>query len=183
MESVAEIRKVLQSFQDGYSKRDISVVDKFIDELFADDKDALIIGTGSDEWCRGREGIRELIESDWKYWGDVLIDVEGAHISLLSDVSWLAANGTVSMKIDARECRKNHLEAIRNVLDSDENTDEKLFEILRGASNTLFETEKGDNYIWPFRFTAVLVKKDKKWLFHQIQFSFPTTRFPDERLK
>jgi hypothetical protein len=32
------------------------------------------------------------------------------------------------------------------------------------------------------RFTAVLHKVDGKWVFRQMHFSFPTTRFPDERL-
>ena len=47
-------------------------------------------------------------------------------------------------------------------------------------------------YVWPLRFTSVLVRRHHAgngsaavnsdgWLFHQIQFSFATTRFPDVR--
>jgi hypothetical protein len=57
----------------------------------------------------------------------------------------------------------------------------ELLEILRAAVNTLTEAERGSAYTWPLRFTAVLVRREERWLFHQVQFSFATTRFPDVR--
>ena len=45
----------------------------------------------------------------------------------------------------------------------------------------LHEAGRGDVYIWPVRFTAVLVREAGDWRFHQAHFSFPTLRFPDER--
>jgi hypothetical protein len=49
----------------------------------------------------------------------------------------------------------------------------------------MFEAERGMIYTWPLRFTAVLLRRtvegEKRWLFHQVQFSFATTRYPDVR--
>jgi hypothetical protein len=54
-------------------------------------------------------------------------------------------------------------------------------EIIRQGALTLTEAQKGATYIWPFRFTAVLVRRKRLWRFHQVHFSFPTTQFPDVR--
>ena len=54
------------------------------------------------------------------------------------------------------------------------------------ATLSLHEAGRGDVYIWPIRFNAVLVREGPAtgggaWRFHQAHFSFPTTRFPHER--
>jgi hypothetical protein len=53
-----------------------------MDELFIKEEGQLIIGTGSDEWCRGFEQSKELVESDWKYWGDVFIDTNASSVEI-----------------------------------------------------------------------------------------------------
>jgi len=49
------------------------------------------------------------------------------------------------------------------------------------ATLALAEGHRGEAYIWPIRFSAVLAREDGAWRFRQAHFSFPTTRFPDER--
>lgn len=61
-----EIRLLLQTFQDGYTHRDLSQVDAFM-QLFT--ADAEVIGTngqrpGVDEWYTDRATARELVEGD-----------------------------------------------------------------------------------------------------------------------
>ena len=80
-DEAARVMQVLQSFQDGYSTRDIDKLDHFM-ELFSPAEDIELIGIGASarngyEWFQGPERIREIIESDWKYWGDVRLDVAG----------------------------------------------------------------------------------------------------------
>src|ERR1051325_10217185 len=63
-----EIRSLLQTFQDGYTHREVNQVDSFM-ELFS--PGAEVIGTngvkpGMDEWYRDRASARELVQGDWE---------------------------------------------------------------------------------------------------------------------
>ena len=85
--------------------------------------------------------------------------------------------------IRAAESYESYLQRIKAVIDAaDLSAEAKLLDILRGGTNTLYELQRGEQFVWPFRFTAVLVRHGAEWLFQQMQFSFPTTRFPDERI-
>ena len=184
--TVMEIRETLLKFQDGYERRDPALMEDFR-KLFVPGDELEVIGTGAvtpgeDEWCLGLESSCDLFTNDWEAWGDLKLDVEDAHVSSLGDVAWLATTGTVKMAMDPEETYTDYLDYIQGVaVDEDRDPKQRLIEILRGGSNTLFEAERGREYIWPLRFTAVLVRREGIWLFAQIQFSFATTRFPDVR--
>jgi SnoaL-like domain len=186
MNDVEQVRLVLQQFQDGYTRRDARYLDEIM-QLFADD-DLEVIGTngvkpGVDEWYLDIVGARELVKGDWEGWGDVRLDVDGAHIQTRGDVAWLAASATVSMTIRAEDNFQSYLQRIKDVIDQAGLSAEiKLLDIVRGGSNTLYELRRGEEFVWPLRFTAVLVRQADGWRFQQMQFSFPTTRFPDERI-
>ena len=184
--AVDQVRLVLQQFQDGYTRRDVATIDEVM-QLFADDE-LEVIGTngvqpGVDEWYLDKAGACGLVKGDWEGWGDVRLDVDGAHIQTRGDVAWLATSATVSMTIRAEENFQSYLQRIKDVIDQEELPAEiKLLDILRGGSNTLYELRRGEEFVWPLRFTAVLVRQADSWRFQQMQFSFPTTRFPDERI-
>jgi uncharacterized damage-inducible protein DinB len=181
-----QVRLVLQQFQDGYTRRDVATVDEFMQWFAADELE--VIGTngvkpGVDEWYVDKAGARELVKGDWEGWGDVRLDVAGAHIQVRGDVAWLATAATVSTTIQADENFQSYLQRIKDVIDQEGPSAEvKLLDILRGGSNTLYELRRGEQFVWPLRFTAVLVRQVDGWRFQQMQFSFPTTRFPDERI-
>ena len=183
---IQAVREVLQQFQNGYNHRDVTRLDE-IRQLFADDPAVEVIGTGGlvlgdEEWPVGKEAALELVKNDWEGWGDVRFELAGARIYCLGDVAWLATSGTVEMHLKQNEVYTNYLSGLQaTIADTERDARSRLLEVLRGASNTLFEGEKGDQYLWPIRFTAVLVRQNGKWLFHQMQFSFATTRFPDVR--
>ena len=185
--AIDEVREVLQRFQDGYTRRDLTAVDEFM-ELFAALPELEVIGTngirpGVDEWHLGRAGARELVAGDWEGWGDVRLDVEGANIHVLGEVAWLATPATVTMDIPKEANIRSYLGRVQEMIAKAERPPEELLhDILRGGSNTLYEQSRGEHFVWPLRFTAVLVRDEGEWKFHQMNFSFPTTRFPDERI-
>jgi len=183
-----QVRAVLQKLQDGYTKRDPAELDAVM-ELFVASDDLEVIGTntaapGQDEWCRGPEATRALIKGDWseRGWGDVVFDVQGAHITVHGDVAWLATTARVTMSLPAEFCYAYYLESAKGMLDK-ENADaqSKMLDIVRLGNDLLFELQRGETFVWPIRFTAVAVRVGEKWRFHQMQFSYPTTRLPDVR--
>jgi SnoaL-like domain len=183
---IQAVRETLQQFQDGYERRDTALLEEFR-SLFVQEDDCEVIGTGAiepgdDEWCLGPEAACNLVENDWEGWGDLALDVADARIHVLGDAAWLATTGTVTMDLDTTETYRDYLSYIESVA-GDEALDPRarLIEVMRGGITTLFEAERGKQYVWPLRFTAVLVQRGERWLFHQVQFSFATTRFPDVR--
>jgi hypothetical protein len=185
-QTINDVRSVLRRFQDGYSRRDPAQVADFMDTFFA--ADAEVIGTngitpGVEEWYTDRAGAAKLVRGDWASWGDVALDVEGARISALGDVAWLATTGTVTMVIPAEQNYKDFLAHVAWTIENDKDMSdkEKMLYILRGGTNTLYELQRGERFVWPLRFSAVLVRSGDTWLFQQMQFSLPTMYFPDVR--
>ena len=86
----------LRAFEAGYVKRDPAVLPAFMEQLFPKDQDILVLGTDSGEWIEGYQRVGDFIANDWRYWGDVRLDVENAMISADNDVAWLTTVGTVS---------------------------------------------------------------------------------------
>jgi len=184
MNSQQEIRSLLQTFQDGYTRRDITQVDAFMD-LFT--PDAEVIGTngvkpGVDEWYTSRASARELVEGDWDGWGDLRLDVDSASIQVNGNVGWIASSATVTKTI-GEENYASYLEFIKNFIEtSNLPAEQKLHNILRGGTNTVYELRRGENFVWALRLTAVVVRDVDGWKFAQVNFSFPTIYFPDVRI-
>jgi hypothetical protein len=75
------------------------------------------------------------------------------------------------------------LDYVRNYIDrQDLPAEQKLLNILRGGTNTVFELRRGEKFVWALRFTAVVVREAVGWKFAQMNFSFPTIYFPDVRV-
>lgn len=179
-----EIRLFLQAFQDGYTHRNVSQVDSFM-QLFTED--AEVIGTngvkaGEGEWYLNRASARKLVESDWQGWGDLRLDFDSVSIHRRGDVSWITAAATVT-EIIGSENYDAYLEYVKTFLEeSSLSAEQKLLYILRGGTNTVYELRRGEKFIWAVRLTAVLVREADGWKFAQMNFSFPTIYFPDVRL-
>jgi SnoaL-like protein len=184
MNSQDEIRSLLQTFQDGYTRRDVGQVDSFM-ELFI--PHAEVIGTngvkpGMDEWYRDRASARELVQGDWEGWGDLQLDFDSMSIHSRGDAGWISASATVTQTIGA-ENYASYLEFVKKFLDtSNLSPEQKLLYILWGGTNTVYELRRGETFVWALRFTAVVLREADGWKFAQMNFSFPTVYFPDVRL-
>lgn len=182
-----DVRALLQKFQDGYSRRDPANLDVVM-ALFGPDEEIEVIGTnavkpGDREWCRGKTAVRNLIQGDWEHWGDVVYDVQGAQIFVKGDVAWLATTGTITDVITADYKYEGFVGFAKAVLDDDEDSAKsKLLDITSLGNSLIASLHLPETCVWPFRFTAVAVKNDLQWRFHQMQFSFATTGAPDERI-
>jgi hypothetical protein len=184
MSAVQEIQDLLQIFQAGYTRRDLGAVDAFM-ELFT--PEAEVIGTngvkpGQGEWYLDCAAARELVHGDWLGWGDLRLDLASASIHALGEVGWIAATATVTQTI-GEENYAAYLEYIKATIDKPGlSAEQKLHNILRGGTNTVYELRRGEKFVWPLRLTAVVIRQGQAWKFVQMNFSFPTIYFPDVRL-
>jgi len=172
------VRTTLQKLQDGYTARDIAKLDAFM-QLFVQDEGIEMIGIGAskraeNEWFEGLDRVRYIVEGDWKYWGDVKLDVNGAKITVRGKTAWLSTTGTVTQTEAFDTAIQLHLEDMKAIFDKDElSADEKLMEVTHYGMRRLRERAKGKGHSWPFTFTAVLVKDESDWRFHTLHWAMP----------
>jgi hypothetical protein len=90
----AEIMEQLELFQGGYDKRDTSILESYMDQLFSKEN-ILILGTMPGEIYSGYVEAADLVSSDWLYWGDVHMLAESSNISASDSVAWFSMIGHV----------------------------------------------------------------------------------------
>ena len=159
-ESVAEIRKVLSTFNKSYSKRDLSSLDDFMNIFVQDDCVEFIatggVSPGRGTWRIGEKAVRDLVRADWEYWGLVHVDEEKMHIHVQNDVAWLSAPATVITDVTTQE-----------FLGDKEQVD-----------GLVYNVSAGDTTAKPLRMTAILIKQERRWQFAQIHLSFSIRSIP-----
>jgi len=179
-DSIAAVRQVLQRFQDGYLARDIAQLDAFMDLFVAGDEPELIgigaVARNQNEWFEGAPRIREIVESDWTYWGDVRLDVQTARITVRGEVAWLSTVGTILQTDDIQTdaVTESTLQQMQALLEDETLSPRaRLVEAAHFGVRRWREREKPAGYPWPFVFTAVLVQQEGQWRFHSIHWSMP----------
>ena len=179
---VEEVRGVLQRFQAGYTERDLSTLDDFL-TLFVQDGDPELIGIGASErggweWFEGVDSIRDIIQSDWEYWGDVVIDVAGAKITVRGEVAWFTTTGTLEQTDAFDSAMPFYLEQMKKFIE-DGSRDaqgapmDALIEATHYGLRRIRERLKGVGHQWPFVLSAVLQREGGQWRFHTIHWSMP----------
>ena len=93
-------------------------------QLFAPNDEIEMIGIGAakraaTEWFEGHSRIREIVENDWLYWGDVRLDVDGAKITLNGETAWLSTTGTVTQTQAFDTAIEFHLNDMKAIFDQE----------------------------------------------------------------
>ena len=96
----AEIMDQLILFQEGYEKRDTSILESYMEQLFSREN-MLILGTMPGEIYSGYMEAADLVSSDWLYWGDVHMLVESSNISASDSVAWFSMIGHVEFDMSS----------------------------------------------------------------------------------
>ena len=181
------IIKLIQKFEAGYKSRNQEILSDYMNSVFASNVEITAIGTSavstdSDEWCIGYEAVSKLIADDWLYWGELTLDFTQLYSDQVNDSAFVSICGTVYEKMTTDSYNKFRLSLVNDVIKRDDLDDKtKLIEILSGISNTLMETNKGDDYFWPVRITGYLIRENENWKFKHIHFSYPIEFYPQVR--
>ena len=177
------IQALLEQFQEGYTHRDLSKVDAFM-QLFTEN--AMVIGTngilpGVEEWYTDRAGARALVHGDWEGWGDLQLLWDSLTVREHGSTGWFSVAATVTREINER-AYGGFLSFLNEFIEKAPMTDEqKLLYILRGGTNLLYEVHRGTRFEWPLRLTGAVIRAGEYWQFDQMCFSFPTIYLPDIR--
>ncbi len=172
------VRQVLQEFQAGYTARDLARVDTFM-ALFHDSDQIELIGIGAAErggreWFIGRVAIREILLSDWEYWGDVRFDVAGARITIEGQVAWVTMTGKLAQTETHAAAMVQYAAQMKDLIPENSPDPEKaMLEAVHFGIRRLWERGKGSGYAWPFVLSAVLLYSERSWKFHTIHWSMP----------
>lgn len=94
----SEIIRQLNRFQDGYARRDTTLLSPFMEQLFSQ-QNVLVLGTMPNEILRNHERVRALVSSDWRTWGDCTFLMDNAHISTSGNVAWISTIGHVKFDL------------------------------------------------------------------------------------
>jgi hypothetical protein len=172
------VRMLLQAFQAGYSARDLNKVDEFMDLFHSSDRIELIgisaAERGGREWFVGRKAVREIILSDWEFWGEVNFDIGDAQINIKDQVAWVTMTGKLIQTGTHEAAMSQYLDQMKALLRGDsEDPEEDMLEAVHFGIRRLWERAKGPGFAWPFVLTAVLLKEDGVWRFHTIHWSMP----------
>lgn len=168
----------------GYTKRDIAYVDEYLKKLFFQDEEQIVIGTDAEELCIGPERIRGIVDSDWKYWGDFCMNVEGAHITVNGEIAYFSTKAILKRKVTKEQIYTWITgQANYRLSDEEKKTKEKLAETLCMILDFLIDAENEGLYILPMRFSGVMVNHEGKWLIHHAQYSDYVDKFPGTRIK
>ncbi len=177
---------ILETLSKGYRKRDIDNVDAYVKDLFLGDDSVYILGTASDELCPGLDEVKDLLESDWEYWGDAAFELDHALINVEGDLAWFGTPGTVKYSFEhTSERYDNYVEFAKTKANDQSVSAEKRVALINWAMALTYhqqELEKRD-YLCPMRLSGVMIKKDGAWKIAQSQFSMAKGIFPDQRLE
>lgn len=181
--SIEEVKKVLGDFQELYKNKDISKVDNYVDEEFSSREGLAVLGSSMGQWCFNTEDIKRLIKShlanENNYWKDVNFKFQEANIFADENVAWVVSLGVIRNTITEDEYIENTINKVKELLDREDRSKVDALKAASQMAKTLRQIEKGENYIWPVRFTCVLIKENETWKFHQMQFSFDSESWPD----
>jgi hypothetical protein len=168
-----QIVSLFKKFQEGYTKRDTSQVDKFTSDLCSND--IQLIGTGDNEFMQGIAAAKNLFKTDWMYWFNLNIDTNNIILTGAGNYTFFMVRGTASMSFPTKDAAYSFAMNLLNQSVANEKTPRgKLLAYSSQAANLIQQIESGSLEIkYSIRLSGGLEKKNEKWLFKQIVFSFP----------
>ncbi|HSP47568.1 MAG TPA: hypothetical protein VLN47_05790, partial [Clostridiaceae bacterium] len=89
------------------------------------------------------------------------------------ETAWFQCQGEAPKIITSQDAIRMAMEKSREILDSHATSREKLFQINRNIITMLNERSKGQEYEWPLRLEAMMIKEKGQWVVHYLHFSYP----------
>jgi hypothetical protein len=169
-----EVLKLLQDFNNEYLNTDKEI--GIITSKYFTANNPLIINTDKTVYSN-QEEIKKLIENHRSCYDQMILDYENCLVNSNEEVVWIVTHGTMKKVISEENAFENTVDIIKNIFASDLKDKDKLFNVRRRIADTFKENVKGEEYVWPFRFEAVLAREGGCLVFKYLQFSLPFSWF------
>ncbi|PJJ74799.1 hypothetical protein BXY57_0361 [Thermoflavifilum aggregans] len=168
-----QILELFNTFQDGYTRRDTSLVNKFANNVCT--KDIQILGTGEDEWFQGITSAKNFFRNDWLYWFSLDLDTSTLSLSITDNTAFFLIKGIASITFPNKEAAYDFAyKRLQQLISTEKTSRTKLLSYSSEASNLIQQIEIGSLEIkYSIRISGAIVKQNDKWLFKQLVFSFP----------
>lgn len=184
------IKESLEAFRQGYIARDINAADQFIDRLFDKSDKTAVLGTSFGEWMVGPEGAKEIVESDWKYWGDVDFDTKAADITVFNDIALINLKGTVKYIFEyTPEKFDSYLGFVKHFFDPADDDYRMSAKAKAGQIGFVLthfnqiRKEGKREYYYPLRINAIMKMQEDRAVFRFMKFSMETySQYPELRV-
>jgi hypothetical protein len=185
-----DIWMMLRTFQQGYTDKDVTRIEPYMDALFDEDVEVAVIGTGNTELFATKEAVRELIEGDWQYWGDLSLSLEEATVREFERSSLVVVPGTLSYRFqEVEQTYDRYKEYMQEILAGVDQS--QLTSMIHGQSMVQYvldlflhkrpETERYDSY--PIGVVFFLNNTEQGPKIRALTFTnAPNGRYPDIRV-
>lgn len=173
---IVDIQSVLRRFEEKYNEGKVENVESFVKEFFINEKDTSFIGTGLDSLNFGLESISDVIKSYWedekKYLDKMELEIDKSIINVEDSVAIVAVKGTNTRNIEDEKVYKNIVANLSKELLDKKPSKSDLIKLSVKISHELKNIKLGQEYIWPFRVTMVMVNNGEKWMIKHMYISF-----------
>lgn len=184
-----QIRQKIKAFQEGYITRDVEKIDEFIDNMFAKDGNCFILGIGNEEFCLGINEVRDMVENDWEYWGQLNLDMESLTVTTDGTSAYFMLDGTSTYSFqDSEERYERYVKSIASYFSENSQYRNMPYRARLAQINwqlcTLLSTrqEGTREYLWPLKLSGFMHKENDEWRLKAMQFGFfRASRHPDVR--
>ncbi len=172
-----EILEVFKTFQEGYKKRNLDNINEFMN-IFSEADDSQMIGIGATEpgeyeWFTGKNEIREIIISDWKFWGNVNLNMDSLRLTAKSNTAWFSICAQIEQIKQKEEALDFFADKMKAFLENKSlSAHDRMFEAAHYGIRRVREENLGAGHMWKAVITGVLVKENT-WKFHTLHWSMP----------
>ncbi|GMQ57587.1 hypothetical protein AN1V17_19820 [Vallitalea sediminicola] len=187
-ETTIQVKSVLQKFQKGYTDKNIDNIDDYINDLFVKDDNIITIGTSRSEWCIGLEECKGLIESDWKYWGDLVINYQNAKINSKGDTAWFLTDCALSWDSEddfdewCEDLVADYFQENGRYINYKQFSKMAMLNIKLALLIKSSQCNKGKNIPFPIRLSGTLIRTNDRWLINKLHFWVPMSSYPEWRI-
>lgn len=176
-----ELIELLEKFQQGYTARDLSKAEAFIEELFVE-QEPVYYGTSPAEQCVGAGRILRQIGYDWTVWGTLLLDFDSLIAHNFGHSADFVITGYMDWEIGEEAFLSRAVMEVKDMVLRGGDAKDMLYELNTLSARMLMEAGRGSRHVLPIRMSGMAVREKGKLKLSHIHLSYPTEIYPDCRV-
>lgn len=129
---------------------------------------------------KNKDNVAKSINELRNFWDCIDICRDSIIVEQYEENIWIHCLGLLRKDTSEEDLVKYTEESILKIFDKDIEDKEKLFLIRRNIATMLNESAYGYKLVYPFKFNAILSKKNSRYCFEYLQFSVPSNNILEQ---